>query len=299
MISHIYVALGEWAQSVDANIKSFDVSVERRERKKLGVDANNFHSLHWLEYSYLQLGRFDVARQKLDAMHRYAKESGSPRALWYHAAMRASYIVETGGRDAPPEIDPEGTQVTGATADLFASGYAAVLKGDLDRAEEIAGRMGDRYDSAAAGHLCGKSGGFDDTSKRDLLVAEIMQDSLRALIALRKGETDRALELFVKATDAEGAMSMDFGPPIIVKPSHELFGEALLELGRPTDAKIQFERALKRAPRRSQSLAGIARASRAAGDRVTEGKACKELNSIRSAADLPVREMSPCLNVEL
>ncbi len=299
MISHIYVALGEWAQSVDANIKSFAVSVERRERKKLGVDANNFHSLHWLEYSYLQLGRFEEARRKLDDMHRYAAESGSPRALWYHAAMRASYIVETEGREAPPEISPEDTQVTGATADLFASGYAAVLKGEIARAEEIAGRMGTRYDSAAAGHLCGKSGGFDDTSKRDLLVAEIMQDSLRALIALRKGETDRALELFVKATRAESAMSMDFGPPIIVKPSHELYGEALLELGRPADAKIQFELALKRAPRRSQSLAGIARAARAVHDSVSESEACEELNSIRAAADLAVREGSPCLNPAL
>ena len=90
-------------------------------------NALNFHSLHWLEYSYLQLGRFDDARAKLELMTRYAGESGSARALWYHAAMRAAWIVETGGREAPPEIQPDETQVTGAAADIFASGYALLL----------------------------------------------------------------------------------------------------------------------------------------------------------------------------
>lgn len=294
MISHIYVALGRWDESVEANVKSFDVSVARKERKNLGLDANNFHALHWLEYSYLQLGRFDEARAVLDKMHGFAMESGSARALWYHAAMRASYIVETDGREAPPEIDPEGTQVTGATADLFAGGYTALLAGRVDRAETIAERMGTRYDSAAAGHLCGQSGGFEDTTKRDLVVAGVMRDSLRAMIAGKRGDTDRAIELFEAAVATEAAMALDFGPPIIVKPSHELYGEALLDLGRPADAKAQFEIALQRAPRRSRSLAGLVRAARALDDRASLARACDELDSIYASADEPVRLASPC-----
>jgi tetratricopeptide (TPR) repeat protein len=294
MISHIYVALGEWAESVDANVKSFDVSVERRAAKGLGIDAMNYHSLHWLEYSYLQLGRFEEARAKLDMMTEYARESGSARALWYHAAMRAAYIVETGAADAPEEIDPEGTQVTGAAADLFASGYAALRAGDPDRATAYADRMGARYDSAASGHLCGQSGGFEDTTQRDLTVAEIMQNSLRALIAHRAGETDRAIALFEEATAAEEALSMDFGPPVIVKPSHELYGEVLLELDRPADAGVQFEKALARAPRRSLSLAGLSRASLATGDAASVSKACAEIAKSYVGADESLREMGIC-----
>jgi tetratricopeptide (TPR) repeat protein len=266
MISHIYVALGEWAESVDANVKSFDVSVERKQRKGLDIDALNYHSLHWLMYSYLQLGRFDEARTKLDMMTGYARESRSPRALWYHAAMRAAYIVETGAVDAPEEIEPEETQVTGAAADLFASGYVALRGGDRDRAVALADRMDARYDSAASGHLCGQTGGFEDTTKRDLVVAQVMQKSLRAMIALHDGDTSKAIALFEEATAMEEAMSMDFGPPVIVKPSHELYGEVLLTLGRPDDAKLQFEKALMRAPRRSLSVAGLAKASKASGD---------------------------------
>ncbi len=227
-------------------------------------------------------------------MHEFAKESGSARALWYHAAMRATYIVETGAPDAPPQISPEKTQVTGAAADLFASGHAALRAGDVETAKKFASRMDERYESAAAGHLCGQTGGFADTTQRDLAIAKVMQDSLRALIAMKLGETDRAIELFEKATQAEAAMTADFGPPIIVKPSHEMYGEALLALGRSEEATRQFDIALQRAPRRSLSLAGLARAASAIEDSLALAKACDELNSIYLAADESVRTGSPC-----
>lgn len=295
MISHIYVALGYWAESVDANIKSFDVSAERRNRKRLEIDELNYHSLHWLMYSYLQLGRFDKARIKLEMMTMYAKESGSPRALWYHAAMRAAWIVETGGRKAPAEMRPDETQVTGAAADLFANGYAAVLAGDLEAAEAAAKHIGARHDSAASGHLCGQSSsGYTDTSKKDLVVAQVLQKSLRALIEARQGNNDRALALFEEAAATEAAMPLDFGPPIIVKPSHELYGEALLKLGRPEEARLQFEKALQRAPRRSLSLAGLALAAQATSDMATVEKACGELASIYTGADKSVSRPAPC-----
>ena len=73
-----------------------------------------------------------------------------------------------------------------------------------------------------------------------------------------------------------------------------LWGEVLLELGRPADAKVQFEKALARAPRRSLSLAGLARASKAAGDAESADKACGEIAVNYAAADLAVRESIGC-----
>ena len=57
------------------------------------------------------------------------------------------------------------------------------------------------------------------------------------------------------------------GPPRPIKPAPELFGEILLELGRPGEAAAEFERALARWPNRSLSLLGRARAAAALGDR--------------------------------
>jgi len=294
MISHIYVALGQWAESVDANVRAFDVSVERQSTKGLDVDALNYHALQWLEYSYLQLGRYDDAKARLEMMTRYARDSGSPQALWYHAAMRAAWIVETGGREAPAAIRSDDTQVSAAAADLFATGYAALLAGDRAAAEAAAAAIGSRRATAAAGHLCGQTGGATDTSKNDLVVAEVLRSSLRALIERDRGNTEEALALLDEATATEEAMPLDFGPPIVVKPSNELYGEVLLGLGRPQEARAQFEKALARAPRRSLSLAGLARAAQAAGDSSTVAKACAELNDVYARADKSVARPEAC-----
>jgi len=296
MISHIYVALGEWDEAVDANVKAVDVAAARRARKGLGVDALNYHALQWLEYSYLQLGRFDDARARLDAMTATAKESGSPRALWHHAAMRAAWIVETGGRPGPPEIRPDATQVASAAADLFATGYAAYLAGNFDDADAAANRIGLRRDTAvAAGHICAQGGSaYVDTSKSDLLVAEVMQKSLRALVAQGRGDTVTALALLDEATAAEDAMALDYGPPAIIKPSHEVYGDVLLKIGRPADARAQYEKALARAPRRSLSLAGVARAAKATGDTAALATTCAAIAGIYASADASAPRPAAC-----
>ncbi len=296
MISHIHMALGDWAASVDANVKAVALSAERRAGKGLTADALNYHALHWLAYSYLQMGRFDEARARLDQMTEAARASGSSRALWHHAAMRANWIVETGGLPGPPEIRPDDTQVAGAAADLFATGYAAWLAGRYDEAATAAERIGTRRDVAAAsGHVCAQGGNaYADISKSDLVVAEVLQKDLRALALLGRGDTSGALRLLDEATAAEDAMALDYGPPAIVKPSLEIYGEVLLTLGRPADARTQFEKALARAPRRSLSLRGLARAAKAAGDPIAAASACSLLRENYASAGPAVQRPAAC-----
>ncbi len=294
MISHIYVALGWWDEAVQSNVNAVQVSVERRARKSLGVDSLNYHALQWLAYSYLQLGRFDDARAAMERMASYAAESGSSRALWHRAAIRAAWIVETGGRDAPPELEHEKSQVTGAAADFFATGYAAILHGDRAAAEQAAARLADRHAVAAAGPLCHQTGAYTDVSKSDLVVVEVMRDSLRALVELAADRKDRALELLAAATAAEDALPVDFGPPAIVKPSHELYGDVLLKLGRAAEARAEFEKALARAPRRSLALAGLARAASAVADGVALSASCAEIGRNYARADASVPLPAPC-----
>jgi hypothetical protein len=56
-------------------------------------------------------------------------------------------------------------------------------------------------------------------------------------------------------------------PPI--KPSHELLGEVLLEVGRPADAAKQFAIGLTRTPNRPRLLLGAARAAAKMNDQST------------------------------
>jgi predicted Zn-dependent protease len=208
--------------------------------------------------------------------------------------MRSAWIVETGGLAAPAEIRLEETQVTGAAADLFATGYAALLAGEIETAVQAAKRIDGRKETASHGPMCDMSAGYDSTTQRDLLVADVLRNSLRALIALERGTVDEALLMLDEATAIEEAMPLDFGPPIIVKPSHEIYGEVLLRLDRPADARVQFEKALARAPRRSLSLAGLARASRAEGNSVVTARACAEIAEIYEMADESVAAPGVC-----
>jgi tetratricopeptide (TPR) repeat protein len=70
-----------------------------------------------------------------------------------------------------------------------------------------------------------------------------------------------------------------------VKPPHELAGELLQQLGQPVEARTYFERSLRLAPRRAESLQGLAQAAAAAGDEAAARTAYTELMEIWHSAD--------------
>ncbi len=284
MISHIFVALGRWEDSVESNINAYEVSKTRRETRQLPVDSLNYHALHWLQYSYHQLGQPGNARRILDMMRDYVEESGSDRAAWHYAVMRAMWNVETGGADTPPVISRDVLELGGASQDLFGEGFVAIRSGDAAAADEALTQLRELIAAQQESHDA-EGGAYNATYEGSIRVAGVLADSLEALIALERGRTDEAIALFDRATAAEGAMPLEYGPPDIVKPSHELYGEALAALGRPADAATQFEAALARAPRRTRSLLGLAAAAAATADENALASACDELSSILAERD--------------
>jgi hypothetical protein len=90
-----------------------------------------------------------------------------------------------------------------------------------------------------------------------------MELELRALAAWLKNDTVNTEQLLKKATGLENSISYSYGPPDIVKPSNELYGEWLLEVSRPQDAIAQYDLALKAAPKRVLSVKGKEKAFKA------------------------------------
>ena len=68
------------------------------------------------------------------------------------------------------------------------------------------------------------------------------------------------MKLLQKAAVMEDERPYDYGPPVPVKPSHELLGETLLQLDRPEEAKREFETSLTRIPNRLLSNIGLKQA---------------------------------------
>ena len=61
----------------------------------------------------------------------------------------------------------------------------------------------------------------DQEQRQPLLLTKLIDQ-------IQHAETKAGIELLRQATAIEASMPMEFGPPVIVKPSHELFGEALI-----------------------------------------------------------------------
>ena len=113
----------------------------------------------------------------------------------------------------------------------------------------------------------------------------VAEQELRGLMLLRQGRTDDAVAALRRAAALEDSLPFEFGPPAVEKPSHELLGEVLLQLGRPAEARAEFEAALARAPLRPRSLAGLARAAEAAGDAAKAAELRSTLRRIAHRAD--------------
>ena len=99
----------------------------------------------------------------------------------------------------------------------------------------------------------------------DLQQAGIMLLELKAMKAKLGSDHSLTGKLLQQASEKETVISYSYGPPPIVKPSFELYGEWLLEMKKPEEALQQFELSLRAAPGRLLSLAGKKNAEKMMG----------------------------------
>ena len=121
--------------------------------------------------------------------------------------------------------------------------------------------------------------------------AQVMAQQLEAILLFSEGRREEALVLARQAAVVEDGMSFEFGPPVPVKPAHELVGEMLMDLRRPKEAILAFEMSLESHPGRALSLLGLGRASVATKDTARAMGAYGELRRIWKRADKGLPEV--------
>jgi tetratricopeptide (TPR) repeat protein len=241
MPSHIFVQLGMWERVASSNEDAWQASVDWTEKRGHSPAMRDFHSLSWLAYAYLQLGRYRDAEALLTTMEEVARETGSERVAHSQHATAARIVVEEQRwpelefPDEPPEA-------------VFAAGMSAARRGEVEEAR----RAEQRLAAAAEGS--------------DWPGVEVMAEEMAALARQAEGDSEAALAAAAEAAKLEEAMDPPSGPPFPVKPAHELYGEILLAAGQPEEAGRQLETALTRMPNRVLSLLAAARAADAAAD---------------------------------
>jgi tetratricopeptide (TPR) repeat protein len=267
MPSHIYLALGMWDKVISSNEASWPASIDRKNRKSLDNNALDYHSFHWLQYGYLQTGRVEDAKNMLHEMIAYSSELPSPRARVHQIYLRTTYLAETedwNSEFANLSTEHKGINVAAANRDYFINGMIQYhAKNDLVLSEIIE-TIASNIESASAQinldegiSTCSTGGASrDNTTKLDIDRSRVMEFELRALSALLNNQQSEAVLWFEQATDLEEKIGAAYGPPFIVKPSHELYAEYLMALGKFQEAIDLYNTALELAPNRSKSILG-------------------------------------------
>ena len=273
MPSHIYVALGRWADVVSSNEASWQASLSRKQRLDLDGDARGYHAFHWLLYGYLQQGRQADAAALLRDMRQYAHELPSRRTRTHLVLLHSTYLTDTGdwiGPEANVSVQTDDLSLTIRAQHAYVQGRQALVELDLSAAGKIIARLdsliaADRLRiQQAAIAVCGRYDRRAPT-QTSLNVATVLLHQLRALLADRLGDPQAAEQWLTRAVALEAETSYSYGPPDIVKPSPELYGEWLMAQRRPAEALEQFDAALARAPRRRPTMRGQLAALQALG----------------------------------
>jgi len=277
MPSHIFVQLGMWPEAAASNEAAWESSDAWMKRKNLSVSVRDYHSLHWLLYAYLQQGRYNQAEQLLKLMKKVMSESTYDNKLrpgYYennYANMAAAFVVETERWNLATELFPTEPSAVAPGQTSMSAGHGGHSPSDNAAATVRTSTANQTLPPFVRGLAAAVDGSaaVDQNLEKLRNVGSntaIREFEIKALSVSMKNDHAKAIELMKNATMLEEQTSAPYGPPSLIKPTHELFGEILLRAGKPAEAAAQFKKALVRQPNRARSVLGAARAAAKSGD---------------------------------
>ena len=258
MVSHIYLALGDWAAVEATNVQA--VGVVNAQRAARGRSATTCgHYNEWLIYALDQQGKDSRSRLeacRVTAMSELSRSTdksvlGPGDSLFNNwATIAARHGVDTGNWPDQAAI-PAGEGYLLGRFDLT---YAALIaaRGDAARAAAAFERLKTYRDRIVAALPGERPDDHEIAPWYDLAIQQG-----EAIVALASGDHGRGIELLRKAAQTEAALPQAFGPPILAKPSHELLGDALAAQGLKREAGEAYRQALSRMPNRRRAQQGL------------------------------------------
>ena len=235
MTSHIFLALGMWDGVINANIVARDVQTTRQMELNEEITVCG-HYTWWLQYGYLQAGEVVDATKVLTTCTERIEAEPSSGEKWHFAIMRGHQIIDTENWEKAQEWTSDfeaGTR--GAMNYYFTSALANIKTGNIEAAQKDLDQLVKTPESV----------------ERDIQV-----DQIQSLLMIEEGNTKEALELLNQTVAAESELPVDFGPPVIIKPSYELLGDVMMELENYEQALEAYQNQLERTPNRMRSAAG-------------------------------------------
>jgi tetratricopeptide (TPR) repeat protein len=292
MPAHIFLQLGMWDEAAASNKAGWESSQAWVKREQLPPALQDYHSLSWLHYVYLQQGRYKEAEAVLAEKQRDMTQSPSGKQTQVRGydrtvsrnydQMVAAYIMETQRwEQAAHSWDVDGYHF-GDEAPVKAA-FIREFAQSMQRIGQGTTVQDDPQGSASLPP--------EKITKSESDISRIWSLQLAALKQVINGDHSQAINLLDQAVTLENQLPPPSGPPALIKPTHELYGEILLRIDRPQDAQRHFKRSLLWHANRARSLIGLARAAARMGEVEYARQAYATLLVIWDQADTELPEL--------
>jgi len=296
MPSHIFTRLGYWDESAETNERAWQVSESDVQKAGESAALRDFHSLNYLQYAYLQLGRYRDARRTLDIIAREYEAltnkkmaADTPELQSRHVRGRTIYAIPDrvvyGYFDMLTRFNVETADWNAAarTPLLVPSRDFVAVKLQLETMAAAANK-----DAAEAKRAAEKLAALAEEPGQHPFVQQIIlmqAKEAQAFAAKASGNADEAVAKMKEAVAIEDSIDSLSQPPYPIIPANELLGTVLMELHRPADAKERYLQTLKRTPGRAKAIYGIALAAQATGDKITAQQRYQQFLALWKNAD--------------
>ena len=302
MPSHIFTRLGYWDEAVTTNENAWQISNDDVKAAGEPGALRDFHSLNYLSYNYLQLGRYKDAKKTVDLFaaeySATANRTTAPdsqdlqarhvrgrtifalpdRVLYGYFDTLARFIVESESWDDVPNLPLIAPSSDFVVMKLHLEVMAAARRKDAATAKTKAAEM------MARARVPGQH-----PFVQQILTLQAREAAAAA--ALAAGDRASAMKEMEAAVAIEDSIDSLSQPPYPIIPAHELYGSMLIEMGRPAEARKHFEETLRRTPGRPKAIFGIAQAAEAMGDNATARAQYARLLDMWKNADDDRREL--------
>jgi tetratricopeptide (TPR) repeat protein len=267
MPSHIFTRLGLWDESIKSNRAA--EAAARTHAVAMGMPGawdQRLHAMDYLTYAYLQTGRDEEALKVLDELKLISRaDPPSPTVAYAVTAIPARVLLERRRWDEAASFDlPANLSGLAALSNhkwaianiYFAKAIGAARTGKLELARNEVARLAQIEQGLTI------PPGEYDWRKQVAIERQIAE----AWVAFAASNKEESVRLMRAAADLDDATEKHPVTPGSILPAREQLGELLFELGRSSDALIEFEASLKRTPQRLAGLYGAAQAAKLAGE---------------------------------
>src|SRR5262249_18647495 len=296
MPSHIFTRLGFWDESAATNLKGWNVSEADVKRAGESGAHRDFHNLTYLEYAYIQLGRYrdaqhtvDIIAEQFKALPDKKTAPDTPELQARHVRGRTIYAVPDrvvyGYFDMLTRLLAESDrwdELARMPLAVPSRDFVAVKLQWQAKAAAVRKDLGSAREAATKLISLSQEPGQHPFAK---LIINLQAKEAEAFAAEAAGDTGDAVAKLKEAVAIEDSIDDLSQPPYPAIPANELCGNLLLQLNRPGEAVTYFQKALLRTPNRPKVVFGLARAAQALGDNEAAGKRYEQFLRIWKTAD--------------